>query len=852
MSVSDSPLVTQRSFLLPNDGKNSQLVISGDEYFDISLASEPLQSDMGSSSRWSKQSTNIQNPLINTNIPNQTPPSVDSIDYIEIPTIPPSPIEHYMLFIPQNFYNYIWDLIARFRFTWSYVISQIKRTPRSFIIGCSTILIVVAFISLLYNTIDKAGLVFLKLAEIKVGENDLLIQNSMNIEIKSANHNATNITLPMIMNYTSVYQNIYDNNDSNLKYNVKGLAARWIVPTLVKLKYDSNKNASILTQIINSTQEKSMDLSRSWKYDKLLNNECYLTQSVMRHLGFQNNDEIIGQLLQFNIGDILTMISEMMNQTVDIDEKTKDNSENNNEDQPVDNNDGNTNDKLQSQNAINMAKLIYFIAYANGVDLYPSFGNTPNMTSYDDNNNGIINMNCYLNDGMEYYGTHSFTKSGLECQSWFVDTPHNISYSNSSTNLLYNFCRNPNKGMYISTKPWCYTISSQLNQEKETCNIPNCLQNYTECEFTSYKYNATNISKLMYKQTCNKGIILSIQYAFFGLFNATQCPNNFNGDDIFILNTYWNESINCYANMTQYLYAECIGKYECEIDLLKYINVTQYFENCPLYNHENNTFNLKFIVELECNFPYEWDQNIYMNDSIINTTLSIFEHIPFFLLPIEVNNNKEDISHGLHKISGKALTIDELRWIILIATLSNFNFDLEFVVKDIINKPDGKWSEELGSIMLIESEFVEHYIHNILGNQLDQIAMYLEIINYIMQNYTDFDSNNEQYDEKNIVSLFIKATVAIENQRKSNPDDYTKISESLSKFKINNFAQITIINAKDRLNIYQKNYNQIKREICNFGNKLTSTLYTMKGTTNYLSAHVQAPLLKIMKVLGFL
>ncbi len=41
------------------------------------------------------------------------------------------------------------------------------------------------------------------------------------------------------------------------------------------------------------------------------------------------------------------------------------------------------------------------------------------------------------------------------------------------------------------------------------------------------------------------------------------------------------------------------------------------------------------------------------------------------------------------------LTIDELRWIILISTLSNFNFYLEFVVKDIINKPDGKWSKEL-------------------------------------------------------------------------------------------------------------------------------------------------------------
>lgn len=70
----------------------------------------------------------------------------------------------------------------------------------------------------------------------------------------------------------------------------------------------------MLLQVINSTHEKAMDLSRSWKHGKLKNNECYLTRSVARHLGFEEGDEITGEILEFDMGEMLAMISNLMNQ----------------------------------------------------------------------------------------------------------------------------------------------------------------------------------------------------------------------------------------------------------------------------------------------------------------------------------------------------------------------------------------------------------------------------------------------------------------------------------------------------------------------------------------------------------
>ena len=55
------------------------------------------------------------------------------------------------------------------------------------------------------------------------------------------------------------------------------------------------------------------------------------------------------------------------------------------------------------------------------------------------------------------------------------------------------------------------------------------------------------------------------------------------------------------------------------------------------------------------------------------------------------DNVGNGIISSLQLIRGETLTIDEIRWIIIIGILrNNFDFELEFVVKYIISEPDGK------------------------------------------------------------------------------------------------------------------------------------------------------------------
>ncbi|XP_078495436.1 uncharacterized protein LOC144750510 [Ciona intestinalis] len=79
-------------------------------------------------------------------------------------------------------------------------------------------------------------------------------------------------------------------------------------------------------------------------------------------------------------------------------------------------------------------------------------------------------VDCMLGAGYDYDGEISETASGLECQPWNVETPHQVKFVPvGSTN--HNHCRNPN---FDPSGPWCYTMSK--NTTKEHCIIPRCLQ----------------------------------------------------------------------------------------------------------------------------------------------------------------------------------------------------------------------------------------------------------------------------------------------------------------------------------------------------------------------------------------
>ncbi|XP_034751625.1 muscle, skeletal receptor tyrosine-protein kinase [Etheostoma cragini] len=83
-----------------------------------------------------------------------------------------------------------------------------------------------------------------------------------------------------------------------------------------------------------------------------------------------------------------------------------------------------------------------------------------------------ITTTCYKDRGRFYQGSVNMTRSGIPCQSWSQQIPHQHRLSvNVIPELMNsdNHCRNPGG---ISDKPWCYT--SNPNIRWEYCAVPPC------------------------------------------------------------------------------------------------------------------------------------------------------------------------------------------------------------------------------------------------------------------------------------------------------------------------------------------------------------------------------------------
>ncbi|KAG7454310.1 hypothetical protein MATL_G00258320 [Megalops atlanticus] len=79
---------------------------------------------------------------------------------------------------------------------------------------------------------------------------------------------------------------------------------------------------------------------------------------------------------------------------------------------------------------------------------------------------------CYRGHGEEYRGTVSVTPSGVTCQRWDSQFPHNHSYSPQNykcKDLRENYCRNPDG----AELPWCFTTDPRVRMAFCT-NIPRC------------------------------------------------------------------------------------------------------------------------------------------------------------------------------------------------------------------------------------------------------------------------------------------------------------------------------------------------------------------------------------------
>ncbi|XP_035678931.1 uncharacterized protein LOC118417472, partial [Branchiostoma floridae] len=79
---------------------------------------------------------------------------------------------------------------------------------------------------------------------------------------------------------------------------------------------------------------------------------------------------------------------------------------------------------------------------------------------------------CMYGDGSTYRGSENTTQSGLTCQRWDSQSPHehNTTVSHPLAGLDENYCRNPDG----AARPWCYTTDP--NVTREYCNIATCFE----------------------------------------------------------------------------------------------------------------------------------------------------------------------------------------------------------------------------------------------------------------------------------------------------------------------------------------------------------------------------------------
>ncbi|KAJ5070664.1 hypothetical protein M0811_10734 [Anaeramoeba ignava] len=160
---------------------------------------------------------------------------------------------------------------GNFKMCFRYVFANIKRNPRSFIIGVSSIFLVVFFVSLLDNTLKKAPWIYLALSEDTTGEIDAQITpTTYNQEV-------------YWVNYTEMNEKLSGSSD------IHGAAPRWVARANISSKTNENFQTTANVLILDTKKEKEMGLSRAWDKRVLGEEEAYVSDNLLRILGVQSN-----------------------------------------------------------------------------------------------------------------------------------------------------------------------------------------------------------------------------------------------------------------------------------------------------------------------------------------------------------------------------------------------------------------------------------------------------------------------------------------------------------------------------------------------------------------------------------
>jgi ABC-type antimicrobial peptide transport system permease subunit len=169
----------------------------------------------------------------------------------------------------RDYFNVLWGHLA---FAFHYVTRDTKKRILGFFIGLITIIIVVFVVSILYNSILKASIVFVKLAENQASEVDFIYYTRF-----------TNTSVIPFLNETDMSKTFA--GDSR----VAGISPRWILTATVANSMEPWRNTTTILLIIDTEREQELGIGRSWPYRPLGNREAHVRDSVLRAIGVRAN-----------------------------------------------------------------------------------------------------------------------------------------------------------------------------------------------------------------------------------------------------------------------------------------------------------------------------------------------------------------------------------------------------------------------------------------------------------------------------------------------------------------------------------------------------------------------------------
>ena len=198
------------------------------------------------------------------------------------------------------------SLVASVKYVWA----DLRRNKRTMLVAVITVALVVGFVLLLQNSISRAPIIFLKLAENQVGESDLVLQPLSAEAVQNlARSTSGTSTLKRDDSSSGKRDNSsttapspsYSSNGFGLNYTfvneqlrpvegtvVAGAAPRWTMLARATSEHAS-VNSSAVVLAIDSVREKEIGLGRDWHHRPLGQQEAHVSRSLLYQLGVEPN-----------------------------------------------------------------------------------------------------------------------------------------------------------------------------------------------------------------------------------------------------------------------------------------------------------------------------------------------------------------------------------------------------------------------------------------------------------------------------------------------------------------------------------------------------------------------------------